>query len=134
MNKILNKVTQVVLICLALIFCHCKGKEQNQVEESNLQSTQETIPTEPVNYHVDTTYEYESRTGVSGNYEYEYDVSGTDSDGNEVTGTISVDGKYGSGTITNNNGETIEVEVEWVGKGELNATDENGNEYQLQVE
>ena len=50
--------------------------------------------------------------GESGNYEYNYEVSGTDANGDAVSGNVSMNGKYGSGTITNSNGEEIEVETE----------------------
>ncbi len=42
--------------------------------------------------------------------------------------------KYGTGTITNADGEEIEVDVEWVDYGELKATDPDGNEYELTVD
>ncbi len=83
--------------------------------------------------HIDTAYEYEKRTGTSGNYEYTYDVIGTDEQGNEVTGQVEVEGKSGNGVITNNNDEEIAVEVEWSGHGILKAVDQEGKEYQLQT-
>jgi hypothetical protein len=83
--------------------------------------------------HTDTTYEYEQRTGTSGNYEYTYDVIGTDSQGNEVTGTVEVEGKTGIGNLSDREGITFNVEVEWIDYGILNATDNHGNQYQLEI-
>ncbi|UPT71034.1 MAG: hypothetical protein M0D53_01050 [Flavobacterium sp. JAD_PAG50586_2] len=85
-------------------------------------------------YHEDTTYKYEHRTGTSGDYQYNYDVSGTDGNGEEITGNISVQDKYGIGTLIDGAGNKIEVETEWTGKGKLKATDQDGNEYELDVD
>jgi hypothetical protein len=84
--------------------------------------------------HTNSRYKYEHRTGTTGNYTYNYDVSGTDENGNSVSGNIDMKGKYGSGTITEEDGNEIEVEVEWVGSGQLTATDDDGNTYDLEVD
>lgn len=86
------------------------------------------------NYHTDPDYKYEYRTGSSGNYEYNYDVSGTDYDGNGVYGNIDMQGKYGSGYVENDNGEEIYLDVEWVDYGVLEGIDEDGNSYELGVD
>ena len=110
----------------------CKKKED--VQPNNLIASPKADTNNEETIHTDSTYEYEYRKGESGNYEYNYDVSGTDNNGDEVSGNVSMNGKYGSGTITNSNGEEIEVETEWIGKGILNATDDEGNEYELDVD
>lgn len=69
-----------------------------------------------------------------GDYTYNYNAYGFDDDGNEVTGNIAVDGKYGNGFLTKANGDEIDINVEWIGKGKLLATDEEGNEYELYVD
>lgn len=43
-------------------------------------------------------------------------------------------GKYGSVTITDANGYERDIEVEWVGYGEMEATDEDGNTYTMEAE
>jgi replication-associated recombination protein RarA len=86
------------------------------------------------NYHTNSNYKYESRTGNSGDYNYNYDINGSDQDGNNVTGNIDINGKYGSGTITDEDGNEKTVDVEWVNKGALEGTDEDGNSYDLEVE
>ena len=85
-------------------------------------------------YHEDTTYQYEYRTGTTGNYEYNYDVTGYDAEGNLVEGNINVKGKYGAGILTNTDNQEIEIETEWISYGILKAVDEQGNEYELEAE
>lgn len=85
-------------------------------------------------YHIDSDYKYEHRSGSSGNYEYNYDVNGQDSDGNDVDGNVDMNGRYGSGTITDVDGNERDVEVEWVGYGEMEATDDDGNTYSIEAE
>ena len=80
-------------------------------------------------YHVDDDYKYEHRTGSTGNYEYNYDVSGDGAEGN-----VDMQGKYGSGTITDENGDEKDVEVEWVDYGVMEATDEDGNTYTMEAD
>lgn len=108
----------------------CKNTDAPQPNNFVPNSTAETEAT----YHEDTTYKYENRTGESGSYQYNYDVSGTNAEGNEVTGNIDIEGKYGRGTIEDTDGNEIEVEVEWIDYGKLKATDKDGNEYELEVD
>lgn len=115
-----------------VIAISCKKKEE--VQPDNLLSSPAAAVNNEGIIHTDTTYKYECRKGETGDYEYNYEVSGTDDNGDEVSGNVSMNGKYGSGTITNSNGEEIEVETEWIGKGVLNATDDDGNEYELDVD
>lgn len=84
-------------------------------------------------YHVNDTYQYQYRTGNSGQYEYNYDVKGIDIDGDSVFGNINVQGKYGAGILLNDTIPDIEINTEWVAYGKLNATDLQGNKYQLIV-
>jgi hypothetical protein len=133
--KPLLKLLQIVLIVAILGFNGCKQKEvqheQQNFAPSNKQDlTQDEIET----LHVDSTYKYEYRTGSSGDYGYNYDVSGYEENGNDVNGNVSMEDKFGTGTIKNSEGEEVEVEVEWIGKGELRATDSDGNEYELTVD
>lgn len=130
----MNKIILYLLSCSLLLLCQCKGKEETLPQNPKPQTEEEIAIEEQATYHEDTAYEYESRTGFSGNYKYNYDVSGYDSDGNEITGNVDVEGKEGTGVITNSEGNTIEVEVEWIRKGELKAVDEDGNEYELHVD
>ena len=91
-------------------------------------------PYEAKTYHVDKEHKYEHRTGISGHYEYNYDINGTDATGNKVTGSVNIERDLGAGFITNQNGEAIEVKVAWMGYGKLKGTDKKGNEYELVVD
>lgn len=132
--KPLLKFLQIVLTVAMLSFNSCKQKEVQQEPQNFAPANTEDLTQDEIEtLHVDSTYKYEYRTGTSGDYGYNYDVSGFDVDGNEVTGNVSMEDKYGTGTITNSEGEEVEVDVEWIGKGELRATDSDGNEYELTV-
>lgn len=86
------------------------------------------------NYHQDKEFEYEYRTGTTNHYQYNYNVIGTDIDGNEVSGNINVEGKYGKGTLLNPKGNTTDITTEWIGYGKLSAIDTDGTTYELIVE
>ncbi len=117
-------------IYFALLFLlACKNNQESLPQE---EQSPETVVEQT--YHIDTIYEYEHRTGTSDNYQYNYDVSGTDVNGDDVTGNVTVQDKYGIGTLTDVDGNEIEVEVEWTGYGKLKATNNDGNEYELEVD
>lgn len=78
-------------------------------------------------YHNDSTYKYEYRTGVSGNYQYHYDVIGQNSKGEKVSGEVDMEGKYGEGVIN----KTTKIKAEWIDKGVIKAEDRKGNLYEL---
>jgi hypothetical protein len=84
-------------------------------------------------YHVNTTYQYEYRTGNPGHYEYNYDVKGINIKGDSVCGNINVQGKYGAGILISDSIADVEINTEWISYGKLKACDKNGNEYQLIV-
>lgn len=85
------------------------------------------------NIHYDNDYKYEYRTGYSGNYDYNYDVEGYGDNG-YTSGNIDTSGKYGEGYIYDEEGNEIYVETEWTDYGVMEATDEDGNTYELEVE
>lgn len=132
-----------IIYYLILALLGCKNG-QPKVEENAPQTFYKEIITatdvksitieEAKTYHKDINYQYEYRTGISGNYEYTYDVNGYAQDGNLVTGIINIEKKYGAGIIINNSDEEIDIKVEWIDYGRLKATDENGNEYNLVVD
>lgn len=95
----------------------------------------ETItPEEAKTFHQNKEQQYEYRTGHSDHFEYNYDVKGVDEDGNEVSGKINIEGKYGAGKIEDKEHNPYNIEVEWYGKGKLKGVDENGKTYELIVE
>jgi len=117
-----------------LFLVACKKKQEPIIKQQVRQFVAYSEEIAEETYHIDTAYQYENRVGVSGDYQYNYDVSGTDSNGNEVTGNIDVRGKYGAGTLTDATGNDVEIETEWIGYGKLKATDNEGNEYELGVD
>lgn len=134
----MRKIALLVLLLSLLGFTSCKEKQvdvpaaepQRFVSNNAAYDEPEDNPT----YHVDEEHKYEYRTGSSGDYEYNYDVVGNDENGDEVSGNISIQGKYGNGTITNSKGDEVEIEAEWIDYGKLKATDDDGNEYELKAE
>ena len=119
----------VLAIVLSLLGLSCKQKEQ---KPSNFlpQNTENLTQEEKQTLHTDTTYKYEYRTGISGNY----DVSGFDIKGKEVSGSVYMEDKPGVGTLTISGDEEIEIAVEWIGHGKLLAKDKQGKEYKLTVD
>jgi hypothetical protein len=67
-------------------------------------------------------------------FSYDYDVSGTNSDGNSVYGNVEVNQNGGDGYIYTDDGEEKHIDVDWTGKGKLEGYDEDGNYYELEVE
>ena len=123
----------VLAIVLSLLWLSCKQKEQ---QPSNFlpQNTENLTQEEKQTLHTDTTYKYEYRTGTTGNYSYNYDVSGFDTNGEEVSGNVEMEDKQGTGMLTIFGGDEIEVAVEWIGHGKLLAKDKQGKEYKLIVD
>ena len=119
----------VLAIVLSLLGLSCKQKEQ---KPSNFlpQNTENLTQEEKQTLHTDTTYKNEYSTGISGNY----DVSGFDTKGKEVSGSVYMEDKQGVGTLTISGGEEIEIAVEWIGHGKLLAKDKQGKEYKLTVD
>ena len=87
--------------------------------------------TETSNFHIDTQYKYNYRTGYTGNYTYNYDVESTT---NGITGNCSMSGKFGNCTITNLDDESLSANAEWVDYGVMEVTDENGDVYEMEVQ
>lgn len=134
--KKLSPLSRILFVLSFVVFFNCKenNARKEAIEKEQIKPFLKTSPINDVTYHEDTTKEYEYRIGTSGDYTYNYNAYGFDDDGNEVTGNIAVDGKYGNGILTKANGDEIDINVEWIGKGKLLATDEEGNEYELYVD
>lgn len=134
--KKLYFLNRILLVLSFAFFFNCKEnnvkKEANEKEQ--IRPFLKTPPKDDFTYHEDTVKEYEYRTGTSGDYTYNYNAYGFDNEGNEVTGNIAVNGKYGNGILFDANNKEIDIDVEWIGKGKLLATDNEGNEYELHVD
>ncbi len=139
MNVSTKIIIRIVFYLLLLLLINCKKNPNIVVSKKaalkdNAALRESTTPLDAINYHTDTTYQYENRTGTSGQYKYNYDVKGFDSKGNAVTGNISIQGKEGIGYLFDTNQNKIKVTVEWTGHGKLKAMDNHNNQYELEVE
>lgn len=128
---------------LMLLFLGCMLSCQKEPTQPKVQSLyQEKItpddvktltPEEAKTYHRDTVYQYEYRTGTSGNYEYQYQVHGLNEAKDSINGLINIKGKYGAGILIDNNQDTLAVEVEWIDYGVLKGKDQQVRYYELRV-
>lgn len=134
MKRVLYNISKFFAIIILLFSIACKQKEELQ-QQKNIPSRATNLTKEELQtVHRDTNYKYKYRTGSSGDYTYNYNVSGFDDTGKEVTGYVTMEDKYGVGTIAYLDGIEIEVEVEWINNGLLKATDQDGNQYELTVD
>jgi len=130
-----KNMIQFIYPWLLIIFISCyAGDEPSSTSQIDNPSPDYVVNDMLDNYHTDADYKYEYRTGTLGNYEYSYDISGTDQEGNFVNGNVVMNGKYGSGYIEDEEGNEKYLDVEWVDYGLLEGTDEDGNTYDLEVE
>jgi len=132
-----NTIKKNILLGITIMILSCK-KEQSQPQffykEPITPNDIETItPEEAKTFHKNPQREYEYRTGTFNNYEYDYDIVGTDEKQNPVTGNIIVKGKYGAGILESETEKDIEVQVEWTGYGKLKGTDQKGRSYTLEI-
>lgn len=139
MNVSTKIIIRIVFYLLLLLLINCKKNPNIVVSKKapfkeNFALKDSAIQPEVINYHTDTAYQYENRTGTSGQYKYNYDVLGFDSKGNAVIGNISIKGKEGIGYLFDANQNKIKVIVEWTGYGTLKAMDSHNNQYELEVE
>jgi len=86
------------------------------------------------NYHKNPEYKYEYRTGSNNPYNYNYDISGYDENGDYFSGNIDISDNSGDGYIYDDSGNEIYIDIEWDGYGELEAYDEDGNYYEFTVD
>jgi hypothetical protein len=132
---------KILVLCASIVLLSCKKEKVVLVQPQTFYREQvikpddiETIThEEAVTFHKDTKYQYEYRTGISGKYEYNYDVTGLDQNGNTVFGNINTSGKKGAGILTNTNGQQIIIFTEWISYGKLKAVDEQNFVYQLEI-
>lgn len=131
----MKKTLPVLLASIATIVLvtSCRQKEVASPSKLLPESVKEITIASVTNHHQDTTHHYEYRTGESRNYQYNYDVVATDAEGKELEGNINVEGKYGKGILTDVQGKTIAISIQWVGYGKLLGTDNEGNEYGILV-
>lgn len=134
MNKIKLPFSKHFLLLISILFFNCRKNEKIETDSFISTPTKNISINDTISYHKDTTYKYEYRTGSSGDYGYNYDVTGYDKSNEKITGNVTMNGKYGTGYFSNIEGEKITITVEWVGYGVLKAIDDEGNEYDLTVD
>lgn len=131
------KLFPLILCCCVLYNCrkeeHATPKKEPESEKIQPEDIKTITPEEAVSFHKNPQREYEYRTGTFNNYEYDYDIVGTDEKQNPVTGNIIVKGKYGAGILESETEKDIEVQVEWTGYGKLKGTDQKGRNYTLEI-
>ena len=69
-----------------------------------------------------------------GSRSYDYNVSGYKDDGSYIYGDVNVTSSGGDGYVYKDNGESVYVTVDWVGKGMLEGYDDNGEYYEFEVD
>jgi hypothetical protein len=123
-----------LLLLLLTVIISCQKKEEIRTNNFALPIKENIEVSESETVYTDSTCKYEYRNGHAGHYQYNYDVSGEDSQGNQITGNVSMQDKYGIGVIIVADRKELEIEAEWVGNGLLQVTDAQGNEYELKVD
>lgn len=109
-------------------------EDEGFLEEESLDEDPLSFEDNDIEIENNAAYKYEYRTGVSGDYTYNYDISGQDSNGDLIAGNIDINGQYGDGSIIDSEGNTRLIDVEWINHGVLEVTDEDGNTYEMEVE
>ena len=141
-------MTIKLLLLILFFFLSCRETNQEPLKspQEQIQSfytqedtilpndIEEITEVEKKTYHVDSKYEYNYRTGISDHYEYNYDIIGKDSLGNEVKGNINISGKYGAGKIINEKGEKKDIFVRWIENSKLAGKDRDSLAYEFVVE
>lgn len=134
MNRMKHLFIKILLLSISISFLNCKKNDEKEPDTFLSTSDESISNNDTITLHKDTTYKYEYRTGNSGDYEYNYDVSGYDKNNLKIEGNASMNGKYGTGYFSNPDGEKIQIDVEWIDYGVLKAIDNDGNEYELTVD
>lgn len=125
-----------LLLCLSFLACKRETRlpPQPLLSQPKAVKSIDTSITDTDTVYPESSEKYEFRlTRNDGIYQYAYAVEGEDEAGNKVTGRVHVAGKYGVGKLTHPQLGPVGVKTEWIGKGELKATDTLGNAYKLNV-
>ena len=123
------KILFYCCLFLTFVITGCGNYEDKTEVQNN--STESTSKNNNTSIKTNTEgHKYNFRSGTTDNY----DVSGYDEDGNYVYGEVDMDNKYGSGSVYDEDGNDIDLDVEWQGQGELEGTDGNGTTYDLETD
>lgn len=131
--------TKLILLSLALGAISCKNEiKLNKTEKKTFESTtaaDESLAKKSSDTNiVEDIYEYASSKEILEQDENNYEVYGTDEDGNEVFGSVNIEGAIGIGIISGIEAKGIEIVAERTGHNSLTATDVKGYEYKLKVD
>jgi hypothetical protein len=116
-TKMTGKINtiHITFFCLLLALGSCeKSGESKQVTHHSSYEVIKEIETAELN-------------------QYGNKVTGTDENGNNVHGNITIEGSIGLGTLIRNDAKEIEIVVEYVDKHKIMATDLEGYEYNLKI-
>lgn len=126
-------IMSLTILSLSIALASCKNdskfNDMRQTENQGKHTLKENTKT-----IVDSLFEQQINKGVFNKKDFNYQVHGTDEDGNKVFGTINIEGKVGIGMIHGNEEKAIEIVVEWTGKDRFTAIDLNGYQYKLVVD
>lgn len=127
-----NKTIIRIFLVLALILGSCKN--ENKLKEADKNSVESTALVDNQLSEKKIENEYgggEQELDQDKNY---FKVHGTDEDGNQVSGSVNIEGKVGIGIIHGVEANAIEIVAEHIGHDLLIATDVKGYEYKLKVD
>ena len=130
----MKHVLLIVVLVTFVIISSCGDTRKQNTDEGKVNTVTTTETQTDSRKEYNSEYKYNYRSGSSNHYEYNYDVVGTDENGDEVSGNVDMEGKYGTGYINDENDNEVYIEAEWIDNGELEATDDDGNTYNLEVE
>ncbi len=130
----IRKINTISLIILSISIglASCKNDSKLTDTEQTANQDKQTL-TKNTKSTIDSLLEHQINKEVFSKRACNYEVHGTDEDGNKVFGTINIDGKVGIGMIHGIEAKGIEIVAEWSGKNILTATDLKGYQYSLKV-
>jgi hypothetical protein len=131
--------TSLVLLILALGLASCRN--ENKLKEagtirfkSRVAVDEQWVKKGYDQNSVQYTYESDRNKKSLESDKNNYNVHGKDADGNEVFGSINIEGEVGIGIISGAEAKVIEIIAERTGQNLLIATDVKGSEYKLKLD
>ncbi len=142
-SKVIWAVIALFVFIIAIVLAGGSNTSQITQQRDAINDTEYIIEKEAPLYKLEAPinidnitfsddFKYNYRTGYTGNYNYNYDIEGY-GDYGYVYGNVDIYGKYGEGYIYDDYGNEIWIETEWIDHGLMEAYDEHGNWYELEV-
>lgn len=127
--------SSLIFLSLALGLGSCRNKNNlKETGENRVISTTTADEKAEDKNTVAYTFEYDNTEKALHQDKNNYNVRGKDEDGNEVFGSIYIEGEVGIGIISGVEENAIEIVAERSGQNSLIATDVKGYEYKLKVD